>query len=119
MSTTEACILREFRTEYILRWSQECADLYREFNYTENSDTADRLLCSFNSSRREKRVNTIESLIFTHSSRKAWFLLKNLSSSKPSNKRLIVQSSTNKIAKRNVDLSKSAINLLTDKLRIS
>lgn len=47
-----------------------------ELYNTEYSDTADRLLSSLNSAKREKSLNFVKSLNFTLSSRKAWSLFK-------------------------------------------
>lgn len=106
LSTAKVCIPRGFRKSYIPGWSQESEDLYSEFNNTGNSDIADELLKSLDSARREKWVDTVERLNFTHSSREAWTLLRKLSTDKPSEPIATAQPNPNEIAKRLVKLSK-------------
>ena len=108
LSTAKACIPRGFRKEYIPGWSQECEDLHEEFNNTGNSDVADRLLYSLNDARRKKWEKTVEHLNFTRSSRKAWSLLRKLSSGKPLNERVVSHPDPGAIAKRIVGLSRPA-----------
>lgn len=70
LSTATASILRRLRKECTLDWRQECGGLKEEFNNIKNSDTSQLtgLLHSLNCVRREKWVNTVDSLKFTHSS---------------------------------------------------
>lgn len=108
LSTASKCIPRGYRKEYIPGWSRECEDLFNEFKDTESSDTANELLQSLNKARREKWVKTTESLNFTHSSRRAWSLLRKLSSGNPNGNGTTTYPNPSDIAKRIVNISKSA-----------
>ena len=107
LSTAKKCIPRGFRKEYIPGWSQDCQDLYNEFSNTGNSDTADLLLQHLDKARRDKWVETVENLNFTHSSRKAWSLLRKLSTGKKVSQTQPPQPKPSDIAKRIFALSKS------------
>jgi hypothetical protein len=70
-----------YRNQYIPSWAQECYDLYNKYNT--DHDRAVRLLEKLNEQRRSRWENTVEKTNFTHSSRKAWNLLKKLGSNSP------------------------------------
>ena len=108
LSSAKLFIPRGYRKEYIPGWSQDCEDLYKEFNNISDSDTADRLLHSLDEARKSKWAKTVENLNFAHSSRKAWSLLRKLSSGGPLNGRSVSHPAPCDIAKRIVGLSKSA-----------
>ena len=85
----------------------ESVKIFTLFTMTENSDTADRLLRSLDSARQEKWTNTVKNLDFSRSSRKAWSLLRKLSSGNLLNKRTNPDLDPSDIAKRIVGISKT------------
>jgi hypothetical protein len=106
MSAAKKCIPRGFRKDYIPGWSQECEDLFDDFSTTGNPDTANLLLQNLDKARRDKWVKTVENLNFTHSSRKAWSLLRKLSTGKNINHPAVSQPKPSDVAKRIFSLSK-------------
>lgn len=55
-----------------------CKKLFEEYEETYDSSTADDLIRALNDNRKKRWQETTENLSFTHSSRKAWALLKKL-----------------------------------------
>ena len=100
------CIPRGVRKEYVPGWNQECEDLYADFNANGNPETANLLLNKLDEARKDKWVQAVENMDFTHSSRKAWSLLRKLSSGTTSKPAPTEQPSPDAIAKRLVKLSK-------------
>jgi Reverse transcriptase (RNA-dependent DNA polymerase)/Endonuclease/Exonuclease/phosphatase family len=82
ISTAKKHIPRGYRKEYIPGWSAESDRLYQEFLQSEDPEIAEDLLYSLDTRRQEKWINTMNSLNFTHSSRKAWGLLRKLGGAK-------------------------------------
>lgn len=72
-------IPRGYRKEYIPGWSVESTRLYQEFEDSGNTEIADELLKSLDENRKLKWENTLRGMDFTHSSRKAWNVLKKIS----------------------------------------
>jgi hypothetical protein len=73
-------IPRGFRKDYVPGWNERCDDLYDEYNLTHDRPLADQLLQELNDQRKKKWEQKVESADFTHSSRKAWKLLRDLGS---------------------------------------
>uniref|UniRef100_A0A1B0D7V9 Uncharacterized protein n=1 Tax=Phlebotomus papatasi TaxID=29031 RepID=A0A1B0D7V9_PHLPP len=71
-------IPRGFRKQYIPGWNENCDELYEEYNATNNNKVAARLLTELDDQRKRKWRETVENTDFTHSSRKAWRLLRKL-----------------------------------------
>jgi hypothetical protein len=71
-------IPRGYRNQYIPGWNVRCDELYEEYNSSHRSETAANLLEELNEQRKKKWEKTIEAANFTHSSRKAWKMLKKL-----------------------------------------
>src|SRR5436190_200869 len=101
------CIPRGFREEFVPGWNQECEDLFADFNANGNQETANLLLNKLDEARKDKWVQAVENMNFTHSSRKAWSLLRKISSGTTSSKPSPTeQPSPESIAKRLVKLTK-------------
>ena len=83
IASAKKTIPRGHRDEYIPCWNEESDRLYREFLTNECQDTADKLLLSLDEARKNKWTQSVESMDFKHSSRKAWSLLRKLGSAKP------------------------------------
>lgn len=98
-------IPRGFRKEYVPGWSDACSTLYNEFVQSNDPEIADNLLSLLDSIKKEKWHKSMESLDFTHSSRKSWNTLKKLGSSAPIYKKTY-SCSVNEIASRLVSMSK-------------
>ena len=83
-------IPREFRKTYIPVWDEECdhlAKLNQEANSNEEiTETAKRLIEHLDKTRSERWIEAVESIDFTHSSRKAWSTLHGLTGTKPKTK---------------------------------
>ena len=83
-------IPRGFRAKYIPCWDGQCEDLLRQ--HSDATTTADRsaaatnLLTRLNDKRKERWEETVESIDFTHSSRRAWQTINKLTgrTSRPS-----------------------------------
>ena len=64
------------RKAYVPCWDDECEDPFHthaEAQISEDRDkAADDLLCRLNEKRRQRWIETVESIDFTHSSRRAW-----------------------------------------------
>jgi hypothetical protein len=61
-------------------WNERCDDLYDEYNLTHDRSLFDQLLQDLNDQRKKKWKQKVESADFTHPSRKAWKLLRDLGS---------------------------------------
>lgn len=110
MITTSAkkTIPRGFRKKYVPGWSDACSTLYEEFKITNDPEIANKLLSLLDDIRKEKWDESLESMDFSRSSRKAWNTLRKLSPTSS------VQSTSydcnvNKIASRLVKMSKVPI----------
>ena len=73
-------IPRGRREAYIPCWDEECEDLlfaHKDANSNEERDTAGSDLHNrLNEKRRERWTDMVESIVFTHSSRRAWHTIK-------------------------------------------
>ena len=74
-------IPRGYNKNYIPCWDDECEQLYKEHidsENTESASTATSLLNVLDEKRRQRWNETVSSIDFTHSSRKAWQTLNRL-----------------------------------------
>ena len=71
-------IPRGVRKQYIPCWTPESENLLREYEETGYQDTAEQLLNSLQDERRNRWVQSVESMDITRSSRQAWRLLERL-----------------------------------------
>ena len=75
-------ILRGYRSTYILCWDAECESLYKTFLQSPQGDDASlaatALLAKLDRKRRDRWSKAVRSIDFSHSSRKAWSILNNL-----------------------------------------
>jgi hypothetical protein len=78
ISTAKKHIPRGYRREYVPGWNERSEALYKEFKQSGEREIADDLVTSLDTARRQKWVETMESLDFKTSSRKAWSLLRKL-----------------------------------------
>ena len=73
---------REYRHNYILCWNAECESLYRTFLQSPQGDdsslAATTLLGKLDRKRRNRWSEAVRNIDFSHSSRKAWSILNNL-----------------------------------------
>lgn len=99
-------IPRGFRKEYIPTWDENCSKLFEEFHETANEETANELLKSLNLNRGKRWKELTADLNFTHSSRKAWTLLRKLGTA-PSINRHSSHITPNAVASRLLKLSKA------------
>ncbi|XP_039283045.1 uncharacterized protein LOC120351099 [Nilaparvata lugens] len=75
---------RGHRKSYIPCWSKECSDLLKEYRNSHSDETANQLMQKLDEERRSRWVAAMESMDFTHSSRKSWNLLRRLGAAKVS-----------------------------------
>ncbi|XP_047992992.1 uncharacterized protein LOC125231576 [Leguminivora glycinivorella] len=78
IGAAKRCIPRGFRKEYIPGWSSEIEAKYQKYLKNNDATTANDLLAALGEARREKWMNSVEGMSFTHSSRKSWALLRKL-----------------------------------------
>ena len=75
-------ILRGYRNNYIPFWDAECESLYKTFLQSPQGDdsslVATALLAKLERKRRDRWSEAVRSIDFSHSSRKAWSILNNL-----------------------------------------
>ena len=75
-------IPRGYRNNYIPCWDAECESLYKTFLQSSQGDdsslTATALLAKLDRKRRDRWSEAVRSIDFSHSSRKAWSILNNL-----------------------------------------
>ena len=75
-------IPRGYRNNYIPCWDAECESLYKTFLLTpqgnDSSLAATALLAELDRKRRDRWSVAVRSIAFSHSSRKAWSILNNL-----------------------------------------
>ena len=75
-------IPRGSRNNYILCWETECESLCKTFLQSPQGDdsslTATALLAKLDRKRRDRLSEAVRSIDFSHSSRKAWSILNNL-----------------------------------------
>ena len=77
-------IPRGYRNNYIPCWDAECESLYKTFLQSPQGDSslaATALLAKLDRKRRDRWSEAVRSIDFTHSSRKAWSILNNLTGS--------------------------------------
>jgi hypothetical protein len=74
-------IPRGFRKQFIPGWDETCNELYAEFQRSKDNNIADELINNLNSIRKQRWHEKTENLDFTHSSHKAWSLMKKLGTS--------------------------------------
>lgn len=104
-STAKKTIPRGYRKEYIPGWTNESTQLYEQYKNNNDNDVADELIHSLDSGRREKWKKTVENMNFTHSSRKAWSVIRKLGTAAFPNK-IDPGINPNLIATRIIQLSK-------------
>ena len=79
---TKKTIPRGYRNNYIPCWDAECESLYRTFLQSpqENNSSlaATALLAKLDRKRRDRWSEAVRSINFSHSSRKSWSILNNL-----------------------------------------
>lgn len=78
ISTAKKHIPRGYRKQYIPGWNEESETLYNEFVQSGEQEIADELITSLDAARKQKWIETVESLDFKTSSRKAWSVLRKL-----------------------------------------
>ena len=75
-------IPRGYRNNYILCWDAECESLYKTFlQFPQEDDSslaATALLAKLDRKQRDRWSEAVRSISFSHSSRKAWGILNNL-----------------------------------------
>ena len=80
--TAKKSIPRGYRNNYIPCWDAECESLYKTFLQSPQGDdlslTATALLAKLDRKRRDRWSEAFRSIDFSHSSRKAWSILNNL-----------------------------------------
>jgi hypothetical protein len=76
-------IPRGHRKEYIPGWSDESEALLQDFELSGDDATATALIDQLNNARKEKWMETVKNMDFTHSSRKSWGLLRKLGGAEP------------------------------------
>lgn len=82
ISVAKKNIPRGFRKDYVPGWSEYCEEIFEEFNNTGDPELEKELINALNENKREKWRTKTENLDFTHSSRKAWSLIRRLDSGK-------------------------------------
>ena len=79
---TKKTIPRGYRNNYIPCWYAECESLYKTFLQSPQGDdsslAATALLAKLDRKRRDRWSEAVRSIDFSHSSRKAWSILNNL-----------------------------------------
>lgn len=86
-------------------WNAEADRLYKEFCESGEREVADELIQSLDNARREKWLKTVQDMNFTHSSRKAWSVIRHLGAANAKfNKKSSI--SANEVATRLVQLTK-------------
>uniref|UniRef100_H3A8G6 Endonuclease/exonuclease/phosphatase domain-containing protein n=1 Tax=Latimeria chalumnae TaxID=7897 RepID=H3A8G6_LATCH len=76
-------ILRGHRKGYIPCWTPNCENLLRQYEQSEDPAAASALLDALDAARCQRWIECMESLDFTHSSRRAWVLLRKLGAANP------------------------------------
>lgn len=76
-------IPRGHRQNYIPCWSKECDSLLREYDEIGNEVTANRLIALLDEERRNRWITAMGEMVYTHSSRKSWSLLRKLGAAQP------------------------------------
>ena len=88
LSAAKKSIPRGYNASYIPGWDEECNHLLREHQQAGSREdvdtTATALLHKLDATRRARWTETVESIDFTHSSRKAWQILNQLTGRKTS-----------------------------------
>ena len=81
--TAKKHIPRGFRKVFTPCWLPESEELLKQYESTGDPDIATELLDSLDTARQKRWQETVEDLNFTHSSRKAWNLLRHLGAATP------------------------------------
>uniref|UniRef100_H3AJ77 Endonuclease/exonuclease/phosphatase domain-containing protein n=1 Tax=Latimeria chalumnae TaxID=7897 RepID=H3AJ77_LATCH len=71
------------RKGYIPCWTPNCENLLRQYEQSEDPAAASALLDTLGAARHQRWIECMESLDFTHSSRRAWGLLRKLGAANP------------------------------------
>lgn len=78
INTAKKCVPRGYRKEYIPCWEEDADRLYAEFQETEDPEVAKELLKSLDIARKQRWIETVESIDLSHSSRQGWSLIRKL-----------------------------------------
>jgi len=81
LSTAKKYIPRGYTKNYTPGWNKRCEDLYQQYLLDGNGEVADELLSSLDETRKNKWLMDLENMDFTHSSKKAWSVIKKLDGS--------------------------------------
>ncbi|XP_055714426.1 uncharacterized protein LOC129808680 [Phlebotomus papatasi] len=103
-----AAFSKDFDHQYIPGWNENCDELYEEYNATNNNKVAARLLTELDDQRKRKWRETVENTDFTHSSRKAWRLLRKLGADSRC-EATVNKISPNSVASRLIRVSKTKL----------
>lgn len=106
LASAKRHIPRGVRKEFIPGWDEACEVLYEDFQRNGEKDVADELLHKLDEARQNRWKETIDTLDFRYSSRKAWSLLKKLGRI-PHSPQIKPKISPNHVASRIASLSKS------------
>ncbi|KAJ2950833.1 hypothetical protein O0L34_g9105 [Tuta absoluta] len=106
IAVAKSCIPRGVRKDYIPCWSERTENLWQDFCKTGDREVGHELVKSLDDARKEKWEQTVSNMNFTHSSRKAWHLLRRLTTGTAA-KKTPPKVSPNDIAERIVKLSKA------------
>lgn len=87
MSVVKIYISRGFRKQFIPGRDDSCTELINEFQRTEDSNRADKLISTLNKKISQRWCEITENLDFKHSSYKTWILLKKLRATNLSKKK--------------------------------
>ena len=110
IKTAKQHIPRGHRKIYIPGWDNECDDLAEKHHAAtteqEKHDTATALMEHLDSARQERLVETVQAIDFTHSSRKAWSVVRRLTGKKYNEPQVPIKA--NKIAQHVVKNGRNA-----------
>jgi hypothetical protein len=99
-------IQRGYRNQYIPGWNVRYDELYEEYNSSHRSETAANLLQELNDQIKKKWEKMLKPPILTHSSQKAWKMLKKLGTDAiPASRQMSI--TANDIASRLLRVSKT------------
>ena len=104
IKTAKQHIPRGHRKIHIPGWDNECDDLAEKHHAAtteqEKHDTATALMEHLDSARQERWVETVQAIDFTHSSRKAWSVVRRLTGEKNNKPQVLIKA--NKIAQHEI-----------------
>ncbi|CAK1587557.1 unnamed protein product [Parnassius mnemosyne] len=106
IATAKKSISRGYRKAYIPSWAEESEKLFDEYTRTGNHEIGDDLLKSLDGGRRNRWLDTVESMDFKASSRKDWRVLNGLAGKTGTNFRGGSAPLANAIANRIVEVSR-------------